>query len=1237
MNKRVFIKKRADFLVESHSLLEELKENLKETGLTELELYNIYDIFDINDEEFKLLKEKILSEVVTDEVYDSMDLEGKNYLAIEFLPGQYDQRADSAEQCLALLEKGENTTIKSGRLIVFHGEIQSFEKIKKYLINPIESREKNLNLLEKDRANSIEKVKFIDNFNTLNLEELKGFLKENQLALNIEDLVHIQNYFKNTEKRAPSETELKVLDTYWSDHCRHTTFETHLKEIAINSGDLKDKIQSSFDNYLNLKKSLKKENTPITLMDMATIGAKYLKSIGKLNDLEDSKENNACSIEIDVDVDDKTERYLLMFKNETHNHPTEIEPFGGASTCVGGAIRDPLSGRAYVYQAMRITGAGDITENVEDTLPNKLPQKIISKGAAQGYSSYGNQIGLATTYVREIFHPGYKAKRMEVGVVVGAVKKSYVKREEPSPGDLVVVMGGRTGRDGIGGATGSSKEHDDTSLEKCSSEVQKGNAPIERRIQRLFKNPNVTKLIKKSNDFGAGGVSVAIGEIADGVQVKLEKLLVKYQGLNGTELALSESQERMAIVIASKDKEKIFKYMKEENLEGSIVGVVTEEKRLVLTYNDEKIVDIDRNFLDTNGVRQSQEVQINSNCNPIETPEFNEENFKEMLNSLNTTCQRGMSEMFDHSIGRGTILLPYGGDKQLTQSEAGVQKIATEGFTNTCSILTYGFNPFISESSPYLSSSYAVVESLCKITAVGGDYRKARLSFQEYFEKLSNSKEKWGKPTMALLGALDAQLNFETPAIGGKDSMSGTFNDLDVPPTLISFAIATENYKNIISKEFNKDSKYVYLIPHEKNSDGTPNYPQLKANMDFIRENIHSGKIVSAGVVSFGGWGECIAKMSFGNMCFGGEFNSHINPLEMQIGSFVVSTNEALEEFPLLGELNSSKILKINGIPFNLEEVKELNENRFKKLYPYFAKPKSKVNDEILKLENRKNGEKSCFKGKVAKTICTEEPRVLITVFPGTNSEFDTEKAFKRAGGNTEIFVFNNLTLQDISNSINELVKKLKYSQIFVIPGGFSAGDEPDGSGKFIANILQNEKVNTAIKEFLSRQGLILGICNGFQALIKSGLLPYGNTKDISVNSPTLFRNDINRHISRMINTRISSNSSPWLSSFKIGDIHKLPVSHGEGKFIISEKLYLELLKNNQIATRYCDDNGDVSMDEKVTLNGAHYAVEGILSPCGQIFGKMAHSERYEDGLYKNISGEKLQDIFANAVNFFKK
>ncbi|MGL6167033.1 MAG: phosphoribosylformylglycinamidine synthase [Fusobacteriaceae bacterium] len=1231
MNKRVFVKKKNGFLVESISLLKELKENLQENSLEKVEIYNTYDIFNCNSEELELLKTKILSEAVADEVFLEINLDGQNYLAIEFLPGQYDQRADSAEQCLALLGKGENVSIKSGRVIVFTGNINSFEKIKAYLINPIEARTKDLTLLSNEENIEIEPVKFFTGFIDFSETELLNFLKENSLAMTINDLKHIQNYFKNIENRNPSETEIKVLDTYWSDHCRHTTFETFLENITFESGTFTENIQQAFENYLEMRKNLGRENKAITLMDMATIGAKTIRANGDLEDLEISDEINACSIEIDVDVDGITEKYLLMFKNETHNHPTEIEPFGGASTCIGGAIRDPLSGRAYVYQAMRITGSGDITTPMEKTLENKLPQMTISKGAAHGYSSYGNQIGLATTFVREIYHPGYVAKRMEVGAVVGAVKKEYVRREEPNPGDIVVVLGGRTGRDGVGGATGSSKEHTDNSLSKCSSEVQKGNAPVERRIQRLFRNPEVTKLIKKSNDFGAGGVSVAIGEIAAGVDVNLDALPVKYAGLNGTDLAISESQERMAVVIEADQVEKFQKLVQAENLESAVVATVTEVPRLVIRYKNEKIVDIAREFLDTNGATNSQNVTVTSCGTLEEVKEFTESSFKEMLTNVNVASQRGMVEMFDATIGRSTVLMPYGGMYQLTPSEASVQKIATEGYTETASILSFGYNPFVSEYSPYLGAIYAVVESLNRLTAVGGDYKKARLSFQEYFEKLGDSKEKWGKPFQALLGALEAQIQFNTPAIGGKDSMSGTFKNINVPPTLISFAVTTEKVKNIISAEFKSAKNYVYLIEHVTKSNSLPNYTMLKENMEFIHENILNGKILSASTVSFGGWGETALKMGLGNR-LGAELHSSISPLKPLLGSFLIESEVKLERGTLLGLTNKSEILNINGINLNLNEGVSLLESKFEKIYNYNCEAEKSFSTRELTVEKNKN-----ITRKAKAENLVEKPKVLITVFPGTNSEYDTERAFKMAGAETEIFVFNNLTLKNIDSSIDTLCNKLETANIFMIPGGFSAGDEPDGSGKFIANILQNPKVKVAVQNHLNKEGLILGICNGFQALVKSGLLPYGDVDKLSSNAPTLFRNDINRHVSRMINTKIVSNSSPWLSSYTIGDIHKLPVSHGEGKFVISPELFAELSANNQIATQYCTETGDATMDKNFNLNGSHYAVEGILSSCGQIFGKMAHSERYEEGVFKNISGNKLQDIFLNGVNYFKK
>lgn len=1232
MNRRIFVKKREGFLVESISLLKEIRENLKEEGLEKIEIFNTYDIFNCDSHELDLLKGKVLSEPVTDEVFEHLNLTEKKYLAIEFLPGQYDQRADSAEQCLKLLGKGENVKIKSGRVIIFHGEINSFEKIKSYLINSIESREKNLEVLDFSEDVQIEPVKIYHNFINRSSDELRSFLKDEAFAMSFKDLLHIQKYFRDVENRDPSETEIKVLDTYWSDHCRHTTFETVLEDIKISDGLFSSQIKNSYEKYLTLREKLHYENRPMTLMDLATIGAKYMRKNGDLKDLEISEEVNACSIEVDIDVDGQMEKYLLMFKNETHNHPTEIEPFGGASTCVGGAIRDPLSGRAYVYQSMRITGAGDITTPLEETLPNKLPQRIISKGAAAGYSAYGNQIGLTTTFVREIFHPGYVAKRMEVGAVVGAVKKSDVRRETPIPGDIVVVLGGATGRDGVGGATGSSKEHTENSLTKCSSEVQKGNAPVERRIQRLFRDPEVTRLIKKSNDFGAGGVSVAIGEIAEGVTVDLDNLHVKYSGLNGTDLAISESQERMAVVIESKDLDKFITLAEKENLDTAVVGKVTDDRRVTIRYRGETLVDISRDFLDTNGIRNNQKVVVSRGKKLSKSPLFTRETLEEMLTSLNVSSQRGLVEMFDASIGRGTVLMPFGGKNQLTPSEASVQKIATEGYTETCSILAHGYNPKISSASPYLGAIYAVVESLARVTAVGGDYRKARLSFQEYFEKLGNSSEKWGKPFQALLGALEAQLQFNTPAIGGKDSMSGTFKEINVPPTLISFAVATEKVDNIISSEFKKSGNYIYLIKHFTNENYLPNFDALKSNMDYIREKIKDKVILSASTIGFGGWAEAAVKMSLGNG-IGADLHSNVSPLKLLPGSFLVESTEKLERGVYLGKTDENDTLYMNGIKISISDAKELLEKKFKNIYPYLDENGS----ETLFIDNSKDMDiNSNKRAKSKASKLYEKPKVLITVFPGTNSEFDTEKAFKSAGAETEIFVFRNRNSQEIQKSIDSLCSKLLSSQIFMIPGGFSAGDEPDGSGKFIANILQNSKVKAATQEFLKNEGLILGICNGFQALIKSGLLPYGDVDKLNSEAPTLFRNDINRHVSRMIKTRVTSNDSPWLSSFKIGEVHDLPISHGEGKFVITPELYKELSKNNQIATQYCCDSGMATMDREHNLNGSNYAVEGILSPCGQIFGKMAHSERYENGVFKNIPGNKLQDIFSNGVNYFK-
>ena len=1229
MNKRVFVKKKEGFQVESLGVKNELLENLKESNIDKIDLYNVYDIFNCTEEDLELLKNKVLSEPVTDDVYEEVQLDGKKYLATEFLPGQYDQRADSAEQCLMLLNNKAGVAIKSGRLLVFHGEIKNFEKVREYLINPIETREKDLNTLLLEENIDIDPVPTYNGFINKTVEELEAFLNEHGLAMTIEDLQHIQNYFKNEEKRDPKETEIKVLDTYWSDHCRHTTFETYLKDVKVECGELTENIQKAFEGYLNLRKELGRESKPVTLMDMATIGGRYLKKAGKLDDLEESEEINACSVEVDVDVDGVTEKWLLMFKNETHNHPTEIEPFGGASTCVGGAIRDPLSGRAYVYQAMRITGAGDITEGVENTLANKLPQEKISKGAAHGYSSYGNQIGLTTTFVKEIYHNGYKAKRMEVGAVVGAVKKEYVRRESPVPGDIVILLGGKTGRDGVGGATGSSKEHNETSLTKCSSEVQKGNAPVERRIQRLFRNPEVTKMIKKSNDFGAGGVSVAIGEIARGVEINLDTVPVKYLGLNGTELAISESQERMAVVVEAKDAQRFQELVKAENLESALVAVVTEEERLVVKYKNETLVDLSREFLDTNGVRQSQDVKVvlSSKENPFLSEKVTDikDKVAKVLDDMNVSSQRGMVEMFDASIGRSTVLMPYGGKYQLTESEGSVQKLPTEGVTNTCSIMTYGYNPLVSEYSPYLGAQYAVIESLARIVAMGGSYKKARLSFQEYFERLGKDSTRWGKPFSALLGGIEAQLEFETPAIGGKDSMSGTFKDLDVPPTLISFAVTTEDVKNIISSEFKKSGNAIYLIKSERLAGEVPNFAKIKENFDLLETAIKAGKIVAASTIKFAGIAEAIIKMSFGNKV-GAKIETAEDLFGLMPGDIIVESNEKLEFGICIGNTIEERSVELAGEKFCIDSLISAWEKRYEKIYPYNAENSGDVMEKEFKTE-------SSFKAKKL----YDKPKVLVTVFPGTNCEYDTKKAFERAGAEVEIYVFNNLGVNEIKESIETLSEKMKSAQIFMIPGGFSAGDEPDGSGKFIANILQNPKIKESMKQFLDNDGLVLGICNGFQALIKSGLLPYGDVDSVNSNSPTLFRNNINRHISRVVSTKIVSNNSPWMSSFTVGETHNIPVSHGEGKFVVTKEFAEELFNNGQVITQYCDEDGNVTMDKEYNLNGSTYAIEGIVSKCGKILGKMGHSERYEDGLLKNIAGNKMQDLFSNGVNYFKK
>lgn len=1235
MNKRIFVKKKEAFQVEAVSLFHELKSNLNLNGLQGIALYNVYDIYHADENDINLLKTNVLSEIVTDEVFDEIDLTNKQYVAYECLPGQYDQRSDSAQQCLMLLNNKQDVVIKSGKIVVLTGSISEDElqAVKKYLINPVEMREKDLSSLCYEEDVDIEPVPILEGFCVMDDTALSALMDEQGLAMTLADLKHIQNYFKNEEKRDLTLTELKVLDTYWSDHCRHTTFETILKDIVIDADEMQTHIQKAYEQYLSLREKVHGNQKVMTLMDMATIAGKALRKDGKLDDMEISDEINACSIEIKVDVDGELQDWLLMFKNETHNHPTEIEPFGGASTCIGGAIRDPLSGRSYVYQAMRITGAGDITKDIKEALPNKLPQSRISKVAAAGYSSYGNQIGLATTYVKEIYNEGYVAKRMEVGAVVGAAPKANVIRKKPQPGDIVVLIGGATGRDGVGGATGSSKEHNDTSLTKCSSEVQKGNAPIERKLQRLFRNPKATRLIKKANDFGAGGVSVAVGEIADGLRIDLDKVPVKYSGLSGTELAISESQERMAVLIEKDTFDEFKQLAYEENLDSCIVAEVTAEPRLVMSFQGKEIVNIARAFLDTNGVRGEQNVHIKAlkeNKDPFHSDIKTNGNdaFKECLRKDNVASQIGLSEMFDASIGKSTVLMPWGGKYQLSEEEGSVQKLPVLGFTNTCSIMTYGYNPDVAQYSPYLSASYSVVEALARVTALGGDYKRCRLTNQEYFERLQKDPIKWGKPMQALLGLIEAEMAFETPAIGGKDSMSGTFNDISVPPTLITFAVTSENTDNITSAAFKQPNSYIYYVKHHAHADHTPNYEECKSNFEKVRKAILNKDIIAAATVKFGGLAECLAKMSIGNH-IGVKVVTDEPLYDLSIGSIVVESTAEINDpaFLLLGHTTDDARLSINDIWLSCEEAIDVWCERYANIYPMA------VNTDLGKLQT------PLFEASEAPkpSAPIEKPKVIIPVFPGQNCEYDTMQQFQRAGADAEIYVFNNLNVKAIAHSIKELSDKIAKAQILMLVGGFSSGDEPDGSGKFIASVLKNPQVYEAIQTLLKNDGLILGICNGFQALIKSGLLPYGDISKLNDSSPTLFRNDINRHVSHIAYTQVTSNRSPWLSSFQPGTRHSVAMSHGEGKFVCDEKTAQKLFENGQVATQYVDLDGDPTMNGTYNINGSTLAIEGITSEDGRIFGKMGHSERYEDGLFQNIDGDKLQNIIENGVNYFRK
>ncbi len=1226
MDTRFFVQKKEAFRTEGKSLTNELRTSLGLSDDFALSRYNIYDVFNADKKDIELLKKDVCSEVVTDNVYDQVDLEGKTYLAYEYLPGQYDQRADSAMQCLMLLNNKQTVRIHSGTLLVFENiKEDEFEQVKKYLINPVEARQKDLSVLEDELDIQVEDVPSIENFTSMDKQTLSDLRVGLGLAMSQEDIEFVQSYFKEEEKRQPTMTEIRVLDTYWSDHCRHTTFETVLEKVDFKLDTFAQQLQESYERYLSLREELNRTDREQTLMDMATIAGKYLRKKGKLEDLEVSDEVNACSIEVKVDVDGQEQDWLLMFKNETHNHPTEIEPFGGAATCIGGAIRDPLSGRSYIYQAMRITGAGDICKPISETMEHKLPQSKISTEAAHGYSSYGNQIGLATTYVEEIYDEGYTAKRLEVGGVVGAAPKDHVIREHAEPGDIIVLLGGATGRDGIGGATGSSKEHNETSLNKCASEVQKGNALTERKLQRLFRNPECTRLIKICNDFGAGGVSVAVGELADSLDINLDAVPVKYLGLDGTELAISESQERMAVCIEEKDFDHFVELAHEENLGAVKVADVTDTKRLVMKWRGKTIVDMSRAFLNTNGVRQHQDIEVVNSTYDVNPFEESKTNLIDTLKDANVASQIGLSEMFDASIGKSTVLMPWGGKYQLTQEEGSVQKLPVHGFTNTCSLMTYGYDPELSKYSPYLGASYSVVEALARLTALGADYKTARLSNQEYFERLGKDAHKWGNPFQALLGLIDAQLEFETPAIGGKDSMSGTYNDIHVPPTLITFAVTTAKANQIVSAEFKEAGNYVYLVKHDPKENHLPNYAQLKDNFDCVHQYMQEGKIVSAATIKFGGLAASLARMSFGNK-IGVAIQTKEDLFGFNIGSLLVETKESIqdEHFTLLGMTKAEGEIILNDESTSIEEAISAWQERYHEIYPATTDENGKAFETEL----------TEVKLPQSKTI-VEVPKVVIPIFPGQNCEYDTTAQFERAGAKVVQVVFNNMSVEDIQISIDRLAKEIESAQILMLVGGFSSGDEPDGSGKFIATVLKNPTVNAAVQTMRKNEGLILGICNGFQALIKSGLLPYGDVEKLDSDNPTLFRNNINRHVSHIARTRVTSNKSPWLQGLKPGSTYSIAMSHGEGKFTASDEVVKKLLENGQVATQYVNEQGQPTMNGLDNINGSSLAIEGIVSEDGMIFGKMGHSERYEEGLFQNIVGEKNQNIFANGVRFF--
>ena len=1234
---RIYVEKKPAFAVEADSTRRDIKASLG-ISLTNLRLFNRYDVEGIDEAAFDMASKTIFSEPPVDNIsLELPELAGnQRLLAVEYLPGQFDQRADSCEQCIQIMTQGDRPAVRNARIYLLEGDLteEQFAAIKNHLINPVEAREASLEKVDtlKTEYEIPTTVETLTGFTGLDEKGLAEFVANYGLAMDLDDIKFCQDYFKNTEHRDPTITEIRMIDTYWSDHCRHTTFGTIIDRVEIDD----ETIRKSFDKYVEIRDELYVgRNKPMTLMDLATIGAKKLKKDGKLKELDESEEINACSVKINVDVDGVSEKWLLQFKNETHNHPTEIEPFGGAATCLGGAIRDPLSGRAYVYQAMRVTGAADPTVPFSATIPGKLPQKKLVTTAAHGYSSYGNQIGLATGEVTEIYHPNYAAKRMEIGAVVGAVPESHVVRDVPDPGDIVILLGGRTGRDGCGGATGSSKSHTKESIHTCGAEVQKGNPPIERKISRLFRNPEVTRMIRRCNDFGAGGVSVAIGELADGLSINLDAVPKKYDGLDGTELAISESQERMAVVVSPENADKFMELARKENLEATKVAVVTEEPRLTMDWCGNRIVNLSREFLNSNGAEKHTAVHVcGGKVKPVNNREDTKEDWIAHFSDLNICSQKGLVERFDSSIGAGTVTMPYGGKYQMTKTQAMAAKLPVlQGETNTCSIMGWGYNPYITEQNPYLGAMYAVVESVAKVVAAGGTHSPCWLAFQEYFERMKTDPKRWGKPMAALLGGMEAQLQLGCAAIGGKDSMSGTFEDIDVPPTLVSFAISTGDARTVISPEFKQIGSTVILVLPKYNEDGTPDFASVKNVFTRVEKMIRDGQVLSAWTLGFGGVSEAVFKMSLGNRV-GFKFAKQL-PCELLFnpvyGGFVLELagGVAASEEEIIGMTLIQPVLEnADGKKFSMiDEFQKAYEERLEKVFPCNIETSDKPVEKYSYVAQH----------RPAPAVKVASPRVLIPVFPGTNCEYDTQRAFERAGANTDIFVINNLSSAAIEESVDEFAKRLRKAQIVMIPGGFSGGDEPDGSGKFITAFFRNPRIKDGVHELLkNRDGLMLGICNGFQALIKLGLVPYGEIVEMTEDSPTLTFNSIGRHQSRMVMTRIASNKSPWLAHTNVGDYHSVPISHGEGRFAASDEWVRILAKNGQIATQYVDLTGQPTYDIRFNPNMSAAAIEGITSPDGRVLGKMAHSERAGENIAKNIDGDKDQMIFKSGVEYFR-